>query len=97
MELTGERDLQVGNVNIEGKTGQSLPRVVHGQPRHGLERDLVPTVTLARVDGAVHVPSRPLAGGATAARGLETRPGKKTEISQLYMCWEKLGLIQVAR
>ena len=82
MELTGERDLQVGNVNIEGKTGQSLPRMMHGQPRHGLERDLVPAVAaLAGVDGAVQVPSSPLAGRATAARGLETRPGEKRLVS----------------
>ena len=54
--------------------------MMHSQARHGLERDLVPTVTLARVDGAVHVPGRPLAGGATAARGLETRPEEKMRL-----------------
>ena len=50
---------------------------MHGQARHGLERDLVPAVALAGVDGAVHVPSRPLAGRATAARGLEARPDQR--------------------
>ena len=58
----------------------ALPGVMHGQARHGLEGDLVPAVALAGVDGAVHVPGRPLAGRATTPRGLETRPDEKVRL-----------------
>ena len=63
---------------------------MHGQSRHGLERDLVPAVTLAGVDGAVHVPGRPLTGRTTAARGLETRPDQKVDYYVCIMSGEEL-------
>ena len=77
MELTGDNDLEdiMRILKVQAPT-TSQPGMLCRDARHGLERYLVPTVSIARVDGAVHVRRGALTHTrrAAATRSLESSP-----------------------